>query len=103
MDKADKQDILNAITQLGASMRHELGGIMTDVAELKAGQARLEADVADLKADVADVKAGQARVSADIKQSQQAIAENYFHTGGRIDQVASMLAEHMVAGHKPAA
>ena len=129
MDKSDKQEILEAISALAGNfggrmdrLEADLGGKMVKLeADLGGRMDRLEADlggkmdrletridgieteVSGLRADVADVKAGQARVSADIKQSQQAIAENYFRTGGRIDQVASMLSVHMASNHKQSA
>lgn len=96
MDESDKQEILHAIDMIASLVQTESARTNERLDRLEAGQARIEADVAD-------VKAGQARASADIRQSQQAIAENYFRTGGRVDQVANMLVEHMATGHKPAA
>jgi uncharacterized protein (UPF0335 family) len=84
--------------------------LVTKVEVIKAGQDRLAADVAEVKADVAGVKADVAGVKADVAGVKADLAgvkhttaANHFKLVGHIDRVASMLADHMADGHRPAA
>ncbi|MEO5372897.1 MAG: hypothetical protein H7840_01315 [Alphaproteobacteria bacterium] len=83
-------------------------------AELEAGQAELKAGQDELKAGQDELKAGQAKLEAkvDVKFAEleakvndvkHIVAANYHRTSGKIEQVGSMLAEHIAVGHRPAA
>lgn len=48
-------------------------------------------------------KAEVAEVKAEVESVKHVVSANYFRLSGKIEQVASMLAEHMADGHKPAA
>ncbi|KAF0117421.1 MAG: hypothetical protein FD149_1136 [Rhodospirillaceae bacterium] len=131
MDKTEKSEILEAIIALDASVKRELAPIKADIADLKAGQdrleikqAKLEAGQAKLEADIADMKAGQIRLEADvaaldtkvdkvgsrlhgdIEQVRHETASAYFTAKGRTDQIADPLLTHIGEPHerhKPAA
>jgi hypothetical protein len=49
-----------------------------------------------------DQRAGT-RFGSSCADPKHNVAANHFKVIGRIDQVASMLADHMAEGHKPAA
>jgi len=73
----------------------EVKSLLKGIAELLPTLAT-KADLATLatKADLAEVK-------CDIEALQHTVAANHFRTGGRIDPVASMLAEHMADPEGP--
>ena len=110
MDKTEKNEILEAITALGVAIRRELAPMQTDIADLKVGQARLEAGVADLKAGQVRLNAKVDKVGnrlhGDIEQVRHETAFAYFTAKGRTDQIGDMLLAHIGEPHerhKPAA
>lgn len=86
-----------------AETKADVSSLKVDVSILKADVSTLKADVGTLKADVGTLKADMASARADIETIKHTTASNHFKVVGRIDQVASMLADHMADGHKPAA
>jgi len=65
--------------------------LLNNVEQMMSGQAKLEAGQAELRA-------GQDKLWAGLDQLRHTTAANHFTLVGRIDQLSSMLAEHM-SGH----
>jgi outer membrane murein-binding lipoprotein Lpp len=100
----DVLELPQRLAEYAQATNQRLGTLETDVADLKAGQARLEIDVADLKAgqarleiDVADLKAGQARLEGgqsrlegDVGNIKGAIYEQKVG-----NNIASIVGQHM--------
>ena len=65
-----------------------------DIARLEGRVVRLEAGQDELRGDVNDLRRG-------LEDLRHIVASNHFKVIGRIDQVASMLADHMADPHGP--
>jgi DNA anti-recombination protein RmuC len=71
-------------------------------AQIKEVDTRLSAQIAGVDARLtAQITEVDTRLGAQIEQVRQVTSVNHYKVIGRIEQVASMLAEHMVDTHDP--
>lgn len=60
------ETVLEKMNLLGEQLTGQLGGLRSEVAELRTGQDELRSDVAELRGDVAALRAGQVELRNDI-------------------------------------
>ncbi len=86
----DVLELPQRLAEYAQATNQRLGTLETDVADLKAGQARLEIDVADLKAGQARLEGGQSRLEGDVGNIKGAIYEQKVG-----NNIASIVGQHM--------
>ncbi len=105
----DVLELPQRLAEYAQATNQRLGTLETDVADLKAGQARLEIDVADLKSgqarleiDVADLKSGQARLEidvADLKSGQARLEGGQSRLEGDVGNIKGAIYEQKVGNN----
>ena len=83
-----------------AEVRAEIAGVRTELgAEIAAVRTSLGAEIASVRTEIAEVRAESAasfeQLGKEITELRHVTSVNHYKVVGRIDQVASMLAEHM--------
>jgi len=71
-------------------------------AKLESVRSELKGDIAALDTKLSgEIAAVRTELSGEIEQLRHVTSANHFRVIGRIDQVASMLADHMADPHGP--
>jgi len=106
-----KEDLRLVVTEIVSQLSAKIDGVRTELrseiasvrtelgAEIASVRTELGAEIAsvrtELGAEIASVRTELAEVRSDITELRHVTSVNHYKVIGRIDQVASMLAEHM--------
>ena len=84
-------DKVDSLGERVGSVEATVGTLVVEVADLNAGQIRLEGDVADLKA-------GQTRLEGDVAEIRRVVGVNHQRTLGHIEELRAIVTDHL-EGH----
>ena len=110
------EDILLALRDVAASLTGKIDAVAAvqvehgkHIAQLQSDMTEVKADLSSVKVELSSVKTSLSSVQADVKTLQSDMTEvkhivgvNHLKLSGKIEMVASMLADHMVDHHEPA-
>ena len=94
-----------AITQLQSDMetvKSDLETVKSDLETVKSDMETVKSDMETVKSDMETVKSDMETVKSDISEVKHTVGVNHLKLSGKIEMVASMLADHMVDHHEPA-
>ncbi len=100
------------IAQLQSDMtevKADLSSVKADLSSVKVELSSVKVELSSVKVELSSVKTSLSSVQADVKTLQSDMTEvkhivgvNHLKLSGKIEMVASMLADHMVDHHEPA-
>ena len=84
-----KEDLRLVVTEIVSQLSAKIDGVRTELrSEIASVRTELGAEIASVRTELAEVR-------SDITELRHVTSVNHYKVIGRIDQVASMLAEHM--------
>ena len=92
-----------------AQLQSDMTEVKADLSSVKADLSSVKVELSSVKVELSSVKTSLSSVQADVKTLQSDMTEvkhivgvNHLKLSGKIEMVASMLADHMVDHHEPA-
>ncbi len=92
-----------------SSVKADLSSVKVELSSVKVELSSVKVELSSVKVELSSVKTSLSSVQADVKTLQSDMTEvkhivgvNHLKLSGKIEMVASMLADHMVDHHEPA-